>query len=222
MTWIKEVLLRCMVALLLLAGAQASHAQGPEKLQLDRRIQKVELKPTDIRVLLSQIAYCYGIPIGLEVAQGTKTTTETTISIQEGTLRDVLNAVVEQNPSYEWKLVDDVVSVFPRIDRDVLLEKFLDTRVKNFSISAGTSRQAIREALTSTPEVRTELENSHVMPMNSAWTNADYMEVSPGFTLSTANATVREILNQIVRTSTSKYWVANRYGDKSEFLIVNF
>jgi hypothetical protein len=37
-----------------------------------------------------------------------------------------------------------------------------------------------------------------------------------------SNATVREVLNQIIRTSELKFWVVNRFGSNNETFLLNF
>jgi|GEM_PF-4662719 hypothetical protein len=45
-------------------------------------------------------------------------------------------------------------------------------------------------------------------------TNADTVPVGEQFTLTMSNKTMRDILNEIIRSSDAKYWIVNRDGPR--------
>jgi hypothetical protein len=50
--------------------------------------------------------------------------------------------------------------------------------------------------------------------------NPDYTSPGDGLSLTMSNATLRNILNEIVKTSEAKYWIVNRDGQDGEYLIL--
>src|SRR5215475_15802464 len=118
---------------------------------LNMPIDNLELEASNIGLLLSEFAALKKVPIGLEVSPRNDLSETKTIRLQikHGTLTDVLNSIVKQNPLYTWRVQDNVVNVLPvDANRDPLLRDVLETRLEKFSIKHGMSRFAIRQSLT--------------------------------------------------------------------------
>lgn len=89
---------------------------------------------------LSRIANEYRIPIGFEnAAGGNLLDRPISVKVKDGTIRDVMDALVRQAPDYEWKLADGVINVAPKRGRDSFLEGLLKVH-----ISSGV-RSAVRK-----------------------------------------------------------------------------
>lgn len=214
-----------LLGVLALWPAQTSFGQNKsESALLGRSIGCFEIKKANVHVALSTLSASFGIPIGVEVAKGGNTGPEIQLSIRNGTLRQVLNAVMEQDGRYEWRLNDGVINVMPKSDHDPLLQTLLDTRIRTFSTKEKTDTFFLRLAIVDLPEVKATLSEAGVRPRISAYTNADIAGLGTRFTLTMSDTTLRNLLNEIVRkeTSEAKYWVVNRFRDGGEYFILNF
>jgi hypothetical protein len=207
---------------LLICCAQNNLCQDTGEHILNGKVRRLELSDANLHLALSKIASAYNTPIGLEVAKGGSRGPQIKLNVQNASLRDVLIALIAQDSWYKWTVVDGVINVFPIADRDEFVEQLLKIHVQQFDIKAGTGIWDIRASITNLPEVKASLESAKLIPSIASFTGADYLEASPGFTLNLSGATVREILNEIIRRSDTKYWVVNRFGDNNELLTINF
>src|SRR6185369_3980779 len=85
---------------------------------LSRRIRGVEVRRTNIHLVLSYISESYEVPIGLEVAREGANNREIYVNLQNTTLREVLNTIVAEDSRYEWRVHHGVINFSPRTDRD--------------------------------------------------------------------------------------------------------
>src|SRR5687768_17619670 len=110
----------CLVALITLACALPCRGQGTEANPLEQRVEGLSLRERNINLALSAIAREYRIPIGIEMAARVKgrRDKEINVAIAQGTLRDVLNAIVAEDSRYTWVITDGAVNVYPKADRD--------------------------------------------------------------------------------------------------------
>jgi hypothetical protein len=137
-----------------------------------------------------------------------------TIDVKDGTVQDVLNSVVSQNPIYTWELRDHVINVFPRErNRDVLLKEVLETRLQKISIDKQTTRFSLRQALCENAAVKKILSVHNVKPANEMFTSRDFGKFGRDFAFAASNVSVAIVLNSVIRESQTKYWVIMRYGD---------
>jgi hypothetical protein len=215
----KQVTIGLVMALWLTLG----HAAGGQATagRLDRRVRDVRVEAENAAAALSQIAYDYNVPIGVEAASKGKWRA-VRIDLREATLREVLDAVAAQDPRYEWREEGGVVNFTPTADRDELSADVLGTTVSHLSIEQGTSRASIKDKILELPAVKAKLEKAGVSAGFTGLLGRDYDKIGPGFTLQVSNVTVREVLNQIISTSEAKCWIVNRYGDKHENFVLNF
>ncbi len=211
----------CFFICILIACVQVSLGQKRPDDMLNRRLEPLAIEADSMAEILSKISGDYGIPIGQEAATDGQSPTLSVV-IQGRSLRDVLDEIVKQDPRYEWKVIDGVINVFPRTKRDLLLANILDQRVQSFTIPKATRLIQIRYAIAAIPEVKELLQQANVTPMDYIAVGGDLVKPGQDFSLNTSDSTVREILNQIIRTSDFKYWIVNRYGKNNEFFIVNF
>jgi len=188
---------------------------------LSRRIRGVEVRRTNIHLVLSYISESYEVPIGLEVAGEGANNREIYVNLQNTTLREVLNTIVAEDSRYEWRVHHGVINFSPRTDRDNFLKEVLDTKVREFSIKKRINSFDLRRDIADLPEVKRKFEEAGVTPAISAFTNADSRDLGE-FRLRTSDTTLRDILNKIIETSELKYWIVNRDGPRGEYVILNF
>lgn len=188
---------------------------------LQRRLEPLATQADSMHLLLSQISADYDVPIGLEAAtQGEEPILS--VMIQGRTLQEVLDETVRKDPRYEWKIIDGVINVRPKSQRDGLLAKVLETRVDFFEIKRDSRLFQVRREILELPHVKALLEQEKVGYGPDVKLGGEFVKFGKDFALSLSNVTVREILNRIIRTSDVKYWVVNRYGKNKEFFVMNF
>jgi hypothetical protein len=190
-------------------------AQGQCNDQLTRKVSAFKVSGTTAHVILQRLAGQYKIPIGLESLPEEETPKGITVEVKEGTVRDVLDAVVEADPRYEWKVVDGVINVFPRERKDSLLT----TVVSDYKIYQ-LNRDEIKESITEVPEIKSKLSSLGIQRRDVVSLPMESKQLTP-FTLNLHNVTMRKILNEVLRESGSHYWVVLRYGEQSKFVTVN-
>jgi|SRR5829696_1994197 len=222
--------LKTFVAIVLMIGAThimtglAQTPRGADQDLLSMTIDNLELKASNIHLLLSELSDQKKIPIGVEVSPQDDLSRKKTIRLQieHGTLGDALNSIVKQNPLYTWKIQDEVVNVFPvETKRDPLLRDVLETKLGKFSIPRGMTRFDLRQTLGKVPEIKTLLTQHKVVPENQSFMSRDFVPLGRGYGLEVSNVSVSVLLNQVVRESQTKYWIVLRYGDRKQYFVLN-
>jgi hypothetical protein len=186
-------------------------------------VRNVNIQKSNVPLALSEIAYKYSVPVGVEVSPEDDLLKEGNIIVQieNGTLQDILNSIVSQNPLYSWRIEDGVVNVFPRGQREPLLKALLEANIQTFSIEEGTSRFKFRESLTKSPELKIILDKYGVTSNNEIFLSRDIAVLGHGFCFKVSNMTVKSILNQVIKESETKYWIVNKSGANKQYLLLN-
>lgn len=186
-------------------------------------LHAVSIKRSNVPLALSDIADTYDVPIGVEISPDDDLQKERHIVVRldSGTLKDVLNSVVSQNPLYDWDIEDGVVNVFPKGNREPLLKALLETRMGAFSIPPGTTRFTFRETLTESPELKGVLSGFGVKSNNEIFLSRDVAALGPNFSLNLSDVTVKTVLNRVIRDSNARYWIVNRDGPERQYLLLN-
>ena len=193
--------------------------RGPDSPVLD-----VSIQGKNIALLLSKFAYERNIPIGFEVASNDDLLADGSVNVQiaRGTVRDVLDAIVAQKPIYTWRVEDNVINVFPKeANRDHLLKAVLETTIKDYSIARNTNHFTFRESIIKLPEVQRILEINQIKSGNELLSPLDRASLGRDFSLRMSNATLKSLLNRVIRDSKARYWIVNRFGDDREYLLLN-
>jgi hypothetical protein len=182
------------------------------------------MQADNIGLILSRLSNQYDLPIGFEVAidDDLSITRGITIEIKDGTVQEVLDSIVNQNPIYKWEIRDDVINVFPRDrNRDILLKEMLETRLENVSFDKQTTRFMLRQMLCENAAVMKILEMYGVKPANETFTSRDFGKVGRDFSFYASNVSIATVLNRVIRDSPTKYWIIMRFGDKKQYLVLN-
>lgn len=215
-----------IAVLVTLFGPYATDALAQDKRQglSQLAVRKVQMHADNIGLILSRFSDHYDIPIGFEVATDDDLSIirSITIDVTDGTVEDVLNSIVNQNPIYAWEIRDDVVNVFPRErNRDVLLKKVLETRLERISIGKQTTRFMLRQTLCEDAAVLKILSEYNVKPANETFGSRDLGKIDRDFSFGASNVSVATVLNRVIRNSKTKYWIIMRYGDQKQYLMLN-
>jgi len=202
----------------------SSSSKGVNQDLLRRPINNLDLEAANIGLLLDSFSAQTKVPTGLELSSDDDLSIPKRIrlEIKHGTLRDVLDSVVKQNPLYEWKIEDEVVNIFPKsANRDALLKEVLETKLDKFSIDRGMTRFSFRQALTTTQALKSVLLQHKVVPINETFMSRDFDPLGRNYTLEASNLSISTLLNQVVRDSQTKSWIVLRYGEKKQYLVIN-
>lgn len=99
-------------------------------LSLDTRVD-LHVQNGTIMFTLNQLGE-KGIPIGIEFSTIEKNEPRLNIDVEKATLLEVLNLIVQQEPTYVWELRDGVINFTPVQNRDVFFEKLLNAPIRSF------------------------------------------------------------------------------------------
>lgn len=193
-----------------------SEARKLEEKTVDLAVTDLQIEAKNINLLLSKIAYQYGVPISLEVATDDDllNSKQLTVQVQKGTLANVLDSIVKQKPSYTWEVSETTIRVFPKSEfRDPLLQTLLEMRISHFVVPKRTAKFTFRQALTNRPEVKNLLASYGVRSSNELFSPYDLESLGKNFSLDLENAPVRSILDQVIKNSEARYWFVRRSGE---------
>lgn len=202
---------------------------------LDQRIN-IDLSNTTMLFVLNKLAFEYRIPIGLEWATNHRQNLSESMSFEDGnirwksksiiikpgTLEEILNSLIKQEPEYKWEFNDGAVNIFPVKLRDDFLEKLLNTKVENFSPEKGIDKFKIRDDIIEMPVVKDLLASENVQLLKRDYPNSNYLFPDNEISISISNTDIKGILNKIVRTTIHKIWIIERIGKNKENLLVAF
>jgi hypothetical protein len=173
----------------------------------------------DLSTPLRRLAGTCHLPIGFEASAPDTTSLSSgegfraaRVSVEKGTWRDVLNALVGAAPAYIWEEVDGVVNVSPREKEDSLP----NVAVRSFEVENLNSNDALRR-LTNTREVQRWLKRTGLEQKDFSTFPITDGGRSRTLSLALANVTVKTILNAILTGSGRYYWTYFRYGRDNRF-----
>lgn len=212
-----------MLAVLICAPVCLGQAADAEEL-LNSPVLNLKVREANLHLALSKLTNCYRVPIGFEFALTDKEPYRGNIEaeMRAGTLREALDLIVKQDGRYEWKVMDGVINVYPKTERDEVLAAILETEVKHFSIKKGTSLFKIRTDIVNLPEIKSRLDEAQVDSTVEGFFGPAFAPAGRDFALEVSGARLRQVMNRIIRESAVKYWVVNRYGENNRQLILNF
>ncbi len=204
-----------MIRLVLVVGLMAvptvSLAQAPddEVLAKRARVSQNRALPSSVLRLLSATSR---IPIGFELIPSVREEDELRISINvmNGTVRDVLDHLVKQDPRYRWEIQDGIINVLP-VEAN---GSILDVMVPFFNIQ-DVDAEDVPRALLDLSEVQSRLWILGLVGSNTVQYDGPVRDL-PLFSLSMTNVTVRDILNEILRRGHSKSWEVSTRGKRKK------
>ena len=156
----------------------------------------------DITMILAALPNAYGVTVGVEL--DTQRHHSVGVSLQDATVRDVLNAVVQSSKKYEWRQIGEFVDVWPLAGSNPLLE----TRINSFDVKDLSPSEAF-DKLLNLPEVQAN--------MTALKLKRRAPDVSPAklrsarFSVNLEGVTLREALNKIAEQSRIGIWIFRNY-----------
>jgi hypothetical protein len=162
--------------------------------------------------LFSKLALHLDVPIGLEIGSESHDLSLYRIELTNGTLPELLDQIIKQNPKYDWLFEKGVVNVFPRVEsRDLFIGEILSVRVKRFTIKKGTVGLDVQDLLFTSPEIKAIMDRNGIEPAGTNFSGFSFPQLGREFSLNVSNRTTKEILNQIVKKSPlARIWIVSR------------
>ncbi len=189
---------------------------------LNQQIQ-LHLRNKTLGYALNVLAVEHRVPIGIERSLADKNEPKINLEIDRETLKEVLDAIVNEEPLYRWEIVDDVINFVPRQERDPFFEALLNTPVDHFNPGKWTIIFQVRNAIGEIPEVKRLMESNQ----KTLFKYGDYVKYPSIYTkkdvdLSISNTTVRGVLNRIIRDSEHKGWSISWLPGDKDALTISF
>lgn len=209
-------------ALLALLGVAVAEAiPSPVQNPLRREITGYKNGQSDFFGALQEASYKYGVPLGIEADAQGEDAKDISVSIPQGTVADIFNALVQQAPNYKWVETGGVVNVIPRRQNG---NSVLDIAIARFRATNATP-DAIHSAIISLPEVKAWLNQNQLVERGfhtpSILVGKDGKTDQPRVSLSLKNMTLRQIMDTIVKKSGFHVWFVGRYDDHRQYLSIS-
>jgi hypothetical protein len=139
------------------------------------------------------------------------------VKMPEGTVGDVVGAVVGQAPGYKWAQVNGVINVMPQDVNDSVLE----LRIARFRVKDAAAED-LRAAVVSLPEVKAWLAQNQLVERTAGTPLFPEQKAGlPRISFDVSNVTLREILNRVVKEPNFHEWLVARYGDRGQYLEIS-
>ncbi len=200
-----KINLKKLMVLFLVAFASAIGANAQQDLSREFTIREVKYNG-DMANLLASLAKQQGKVIGLETNPA-KPRSNITLARQTVSFPQLLDAIVQAEPSYQWREGEDSIEVFP-VNRSTSL---LDTTIASFEVKDVSSEEAISHLL-NLPEVQAYVSSMKLSSKSSVGTST---KDGNKITLSMQGTTVRQVLDQIAADSGTKFWIFRAFPDHS-------
>lgn len=162
---------------------------------------------------LDAISSQYKIHLGVEFDPQDKDTT-INLDLSSAAVDSVLSSLISQKPVYVWSLKDGAYDVYPKARPDSIL----DLQIRSFSITKANADQA-SGAISEIPEVKRWL-STHNVVRHEFEVGSMEKDSQSRVSLTTANVTLRTILNLLNQELPSPYWRVVRYGDQQEYIMI--
>jgi hypothetical protein len=201
-----------------MVGVASYESADSTTASLDQMID-INLSDATLLLALSKLAVDYRVPIGFEQAMDSRENPRH-IHLEPGTLKNILDSLVAQEPRYKWELKDGAINIIPLVGRDTLLAQFLDTKVAQFVPPSGTTDKfKIRDAVLALPEVRQLLKANDLSVRQYDYAYRRSIYSNDDVHLAMTNTDVRGLLNHIAKETEHKVWSLERVGEKRELLL---
>jgi len=205
-------------ASLLSAFASNGHAsQGKKSSAIDpaaKPVSNYEDVGYQFSIALDHLAQKYTTPIGLDLEIPVERES-VSVRVPRGTVADILNAIIAQEPGYKWAQVNGVLIVMPEVNPNSIV----GLQIAHFHVR-NADLFGIHTAIVSLPEVKKWLEQNHLTERTAF--AFDMLVGKDGYnpprvSLNLRNVTLRDIMNEIVRRPGFHSWSVGRWGEKNQY-----
>jgi hypothetical protein len=194
-----------------------SNSQSIEE-TLKRKVNSFELENVTLRRCFEELTARYDFVIGFEsLPELPKQPNTISIKLEDGTVRDVLDALIAQDPRYEWSASKQALNVYPIAGN----QAWMTTVIHHFKVNKVNRYEAL-DTLLNSREIQTQFGHApfrrgEVRSLPGV-ADSDLLR----FSLDLQDATPRSILNEIAKADHSGVWMYIRYGKNSEYFSIIF
>ena len=197
----------------------ACSGQASADLLLEKKID-LHVRKGTLMLTLNLLAN-KNIPIGIEFSAEEKNEPKLDIDVNTAPLREVLNLIVSQEPTYVWELRDGVINFTPVQNRDVFFEKLLNTPIRSFQLPKGNDKSAIKNALLNLPEIKELIRATGVEADPFGYPHKPSIYANDA-DLTDRNTNFRSLLNKIIRDSEHNSWFLHWLDKKQKLFEIGF
>jgi hypothetical protein len=198
----QEQLFSVLVILVVMTMFGYGQSQGNPLLE-----KHVEIKLNNGSILEAVYALSRSeVEIGFEARADLDVDSDPRISLNDGKVKDILNSLISQDPSYKWEVNDGVINIFPITGRNELITSFLKTLVGPIHILPGEKRISISTQINNSLELQTLQEKSVKVLIFQSTVLGIEDTVSKELNIPRADA--RTVLNNLIKSEIgSKLWI---------------
>jgi hypothetical protein len=190
-------------------------ADGP----LNQKVNGYEESGHDLEATVNELRQKFEVPVGMDL-EALSDRHAIAVNVPRGNVADVLNAIVAKQHGFKWAEVNGVVNIGPQRETNSILE----LRIAHFRVD-DARYDRVHDAIVSLPEVKAWLDDNHLTASKASIVIG---AVSPGrpfkplVSLELQDATLREILNRIVKYPGYSAWTISRGedGERKQYLII--
>lgn len=182
-----------------------------------RKVERYQDTAANIRQAIDNAALKFGISTGVEL-DGKLPTDPVSVDLTDGTVTDVITAIMNHAPGYQWIPGNGIINIMPRVRPNSLL----DIKIAHFQVTRATPNQ-IRLAIDALPEVKLWLSQNNVSEHSAISIVGNYGKGNePRVSLKRRDSTLREIMDTLVTTRVGpRYWSVSRYGNSSQYIDIS-
>jgi len=155
----------------------------------------------DFTMALAGIPTAYGMTVGLEL--DTQRYQTISLSLDDATLTDAMNAIVQSSKKYQWRQSGGFIDVWPLAGGNPLLE----TRINSFNVKDLSVSEALDQLL-NLPEVQQNMADLH---LKRRAPDAREKLSSSKFSINLEVVSLREALDKIAQESHLAIWIFRNY-----------
>lgn len=120
------------------------------------------------------------------------------LDLKDASIDEVFDSVVRQMSNYRWEMIDGVVNIYPKSDRDPNFVKLLDMDVEKFHLGEKATLMHILSAVYELPEFEQFLEDQKLSVNRLRVGGNELMRRTPQ-DLKMSKVKIREILNSLAK-----------------------
>jgi hypothetical protein len=208
---LRSIVVGAMLATLSWPLVVKGQATSMEK-ALEQRAVRFDVRGGSLNLALQRLAREFDLAIGYEALPDSKGLAEINVNIEDGTLRDVLNALITNDPRYTCTTLEQTINVYPVIEEDPLMQLV----IPHFRIERVDLYGALN-ILFNSPGIHAELERVKTKRRDFFDGNSTQLR---SFSIDMKQVTVRQTLNAIAHCSNSGFWTFSKYGKQNEYFSI--
>lgn len=195
-----------ITALLAILLSSLGSVRAQQKPLQPETLRIVQLNNLRLATLLASFAADYQITIGFET-DPQKPDPAVTLELRDVTLSQILDAIVQTEPGYQWRHNGEFIEFLPVSDRTSLL----DTSIGTFQVRDVTAEAAINQVM-ALPAIQAA--TGSLKALRRPALPARFKDEKT-FSFNLTNVTLREALNHIAGKTNAKFWLFRWYTDGS-------